>query len=68
LTAVASKYLGTVPTETQVVALVAVFGFSFIFDAAGLASLHFGLDAAFDFFQDRPHIIRIAVSCKGLFT
>ena len=46
----------------QMFGLIAVFALSVIVDLIWLAFFYFNLDNAFDWFQDRPHILRAGVS------
>ncbi len=47
--------------ETQLVGIIGVFGIGAIVDLVSLSFLHFRLDEAFDYLQDRPEIINRVV-------
>ncbi len=47
--------------ETQLVGIIGVFGIGAIVDLVSLSFLHFRLDEAFEYLQDRPEIINRVV-------
>lgn len=61
IAAVLSKALNGVPVETQIAVIIVIYGTCLVFDVSGLLFLHFAIDESFEFFRDRPLIIRIAV-------